>query len=242
MCAVRKESYIYMSQITAEECQGRVNAFLNAHLNDYTEREIKYIKNNAAVLPSGIKNPHFSSILTQIHDEVGLFTKEKSIYSDFLNLLEDHFDINRNIIEVGSGPIPTLAKKIALHQKTGTITVYDPRLIVPALKPDNLIIKREVFRKETEIQNAQMIIGFMPCDATIAIIESATLNQLDFMVALCEGGSRRGYGWLETDEEWTGYIEYLAERNMKSTAMGTLEKTKLYNDSPYPVIYNKRRK
>ena len=54
------------------------------------------------------------------------------------------FDINTDIIEVGGGILPSLAKKIALRQKSGTVTVYDPRLITNIDKPDNLILKKEI--------------------------------------------------------------------------------------------------
>lgn len=242
LCAVGKEQYIYMSQITIEECKRRVNAFLDAHLDDYTEREIKYIRSNSTTLLEKVKDPHALSILAQIYDEVGITPKRENLYPEFLGLLEENFDINRNIVEVGSGPIPLLARQISLRQKSGTITVYDPRLIIPTNKQEELVLKKEVFRKETLIPNAEMLIGFMPCDATIPIIESACLHELDFMVALCEGGSRSGYEWLETDDEWIGYIEYMAKKNIKNTTMGTLEITKLDDASPYPVIYNKRKK
>lgn len=231
-----------MPQITKEECERLVNAFVDSHIDNYTEREIKYIRRDATRLLTYTKVSHFSSLLRQIYDEVGIKTEGIDIYQPFLSLLEDNFNINRNIVEVGGGAVPSLAKQIALRQETGTITVYDPRLITPTVKPENLILKREIFKKETPIPTTQMLIGFMPCEAVIPIIESACSNNIDFMVALCEGGVRKGYGWIETDDEWIGFIEYMSKQKMKNTTMGNLEVNVIEEYSPYPVIYNKRKK
>ena len=86
-----------------------------------------------------------------------------------------------------------------------------------------------------------MIIGFMPCEATNTIIEVACENNLDFMIALCEGGTRPGYEWLETDDEWISHVKANAIKGLKNSDLGTLGIAFLtqYND-PYPVIYNKK--
>ena len=88
-----------------------------------------------------------------------------------------------------------------------------------------------------------MIIGFMPCEATNLLIETACANNVDFMIALCEGGTREGYGWLEEDDEWIGFVKYCASRGLEDADLGTLEESSLEQyENPYPVIYNKRRK
>lgn len=231
-----------MPNITAEECKRRVTEFLDAHKEYYTERERTYIKNNATLLLRGEKTNYGSSVLRQVYDALGLIPQEENIYHGFIDLIESNFDIDRNIVEVAGGIVPSLATKIALRQQTGTITVYDPRVIMPTKNPKNLILKRQVFHRDIQLPGAQMIIGFMPCEAALPIIESACLNEMDFMVALCEGGLKRGYEWLETDDEWLGYVKYLAAKGIHGKNMGTLETTDLkkYNYE-YPVIYNKRK-
>ena len=231
-----------MLDITADECKRRVNEFLDAHIENYTEREIKYIRNNAALLAKHEKNNYGSSILRQIFDSVGLIPDNENIYYGFIELIENNFDINKNIVEAAGGIIPSLATKIALRQKTGTITVYDPRIITQLETPSNLILKRQTFTKYTPIQPNSLIIGFMPCDATIPIIESAVLNNIDFMIALCEGGARTGYEWLENDDEWIEYMKYIARRGLerqpdKKLGILSLEQ---YGD-PYPIIYSKKK-
>ena len=231
-----------MLNITSEECKRRVSEFLDAHKEYYTERERAYIKNNATLLFRSEKTNYGSSVLRQVYDTLGFIPQDENIYHGFIDLIESNFNIDRNVVEVAGGIIPSLATKIALRQQTGTITVYDPRVIIPTNKPQNLILKRQTFHRDVQLPGAQMIIGFMPCDAALPIIESACLNEMDFMVALCEGGLKSGYEWLETDDEWLGYVRYLAEKGMRGKNMGTLETTDLkkYNYE-YPVIYNKRK-
>lgn len=229
-----------MPQISKEEYIRRALKFVEAHKSSYTERELEYIKKNCEW---GIDRPFVSDLLRQIYDEAGKTDIDTNIYEGFLKLLEEHFDINRDIIEVGGGINPSLAKKIALRQKSGTITVYDPRLMTDIDHPDNLILKKEKFERTTPIGNTQMIIGFMPCDAIGALIDVACQNKVDFMVALCEGGMREEYGWLEEDDEWIGFIKYIAARGIEKGNLGTLGVASMEKyQNPYPVIYNKKRK
>ena len=229
-----------MPKITKEEYARRALKFIEAHKENYTQREYEYIRGNIAW---GMDKLFVSDLLRQVYDEIGMTDPKTNMYEGFVKLLEENFDLERDIIEIGGGIVPSLAKKIALRQKEGTITVYDPRLITDINHPDNLILKKEKFNKDTPIGNAQMIIGFMPCEATNLLIETACANNVDFMIALCEGGTREGYGWLEEDDEWIGFVKYCASRGIEDANLGTLEERSLEQyDNPYPVIYNKRRK
>lgn len=229
-----------MPQIPKEEYMRRALKFIEAHKDSYTPREINYITGS---FYWGMNNPFASDLLRQIYDEVGITDENVNMYEGFLKILEENFDINTDIIEIGGGIVPSLAKKIALRQKSGTVTVYDPRLITNIDKPDNLILKREMFSKNTPIGDTKLIIGFMPCDATTLLIDTACQKKTDFMIALCEGGMREGYGWLEEDDEWIGFVKYCAERGIETNGLGTLGEASLEQyRNPYPVIYNKRRK
>lgn len=229
-----------MPQITKEEYLRRAVKFVEAHKDSYTPRELRTLLINTE---GGINNPFAWDIIRQVLDEVGYTDKSINMYEGFMEILQKNFDINTDIVEIAGGIVPSLAKKIALRQKSGTVTVYDPRLITDIEKPDNLILKQEMFGKDTPLGNAKLVIGFMPCDATTAIINAACTNQIDFIVALCEGGLRKGYEWLEDDDEWIAHIKYLASLQVKKYDLGTLQEASLERYSnPYPVIYNKRRK
>lgn len=229
-----------MPKMPKEEYIRRVNKFLEAHRTSYTPREAEFIIHNATW---GYEKDYVSDIMRQIYDEVGLLEEKQNMYEGFIKLLQQNFDINRDIIEVGGGVIPSLSKRLALRQKTGTVTVYDPRVIEDISKTDNLILRREMFGRNTPLGNSTMIIAFMPCDATNMIIDVACKHNLDFMIGLCEGGMRPGYEWLEDDDEWISHVKYNAYRGMENTDMGDLKEASMAEyHNPYPVIYNKRRK
>ncbi len=226
-----------MSQITEQlNIAEKVNAFLETHKDDYDEREYEFLKRNWKFALS--KGFHMD-IIRQMFAELGLLTEKNDIYQGFMKILEENFDIDRDIIEVGGGHIPSLAKRIALKQKKGTITVYDPRLLTTESEYPNMILKKECFTRDTPVSSDQLVIGFMPCDATEKLLSSAVKNNADFLVALCEGGPHGDeFDYFESDDEWITSMIATARQTKK----GPLQITNLkqYED-PYPVIYTKKR-
>ena len=105
-----------------------------------------------------------------------------------------------------------------------------------------MTIKREYFTSKTKVKPNSLLFGFMPCEATIDIIESAAINNADFMIGLCEGGSRKKNYWLEYEDEWLGFVNSYANTKFKKREDVTIETASLsdYGD-PYPVIYTKHK-
>lgn len=216
----------------------KVRQYVREHLEDYSDLEIRYLISNAEMLEHTINLP---DVMRQIYDELELLDDDKNAYKAFVDLLKDNFNINSNIIEVGGGVIPSVAKRISSMQETGSVTVYDPKLSKSQSSTDNLKLKKERFELNTDVSRADMIIGFMPCDATELLIRKAADNKLDFLVALCEGGHYEFDDFFDT-EAWTESIICFASDKIKENGLGELVKTdlKAYGD-PYPVIYNKRK-
>lgn len=124
--------------------------------------------------------------INQIYDATGLYTKEENPYLQYLKLIKDYFDIRGNILEIGGGFYPSLASHIADEQirlKSGTITVYDKNLVTTSLKNIKLI-KRD-FTTEDDINNFDLLVGIMPCQATSLIIKKANESGKEFFLALC---------------------------------------------------------
>lgn len=233
-----------MTLKTPEECEQAVLDYIEKHYCDYTEHERNYIKRNLSYLKKNestlsIRTPHF---LRQIYDELGIIPDNENTYYGFVKLLEEKMDINRNVIEVASGIIPNVARSVASRQKSGSITSYDPRLTVQTALLPNMTIKRENFTSKTKVKPNSLLLGFMPCEATIDIIESAAINNADFMIGLCEGGSRKKFYWLEYEDEWLGFVNSYANNKFRKREDVTIETASLsdYGD-PYPVIYTKHK-
>lgn len=233
-----------MTLKTPEECEQAVLDYIEKHYCDYTEHERNYIKRNLSYLKAtkstlNIRTPHF---LRQIYDELDIIPDNENMYHGFVKLLEEKMDINRDVIEVASGIIPTVAIRVASRQKSGSIAIYDPRLTEQTAMLPNMVIKRENFTSKTKVKPNSLLIGFMPCEATIDIIESAAINNADFIIGLCEGGSRKKFYWLEYEDEWLGFVNFYANSKFKKREDVTIETASLsdYGD-PYPVIYTKHK-
>lgn len=230
-----------MKQITerAEQIQ-KVEEFLKNYGHLYDPRELEYIRRN---WQNSLNSKFNMDIIRQVHSELGLVSETDNIYCGFMKILEEHFGYDRDIIEVGGGRIPSLAKLIALKQKTGTITVYDPRLITTDSKIPNMTLKREYFTLDSPVDNNQLVMAFMPCDATEKALTAAAKNNADFLIGLCEGGPHGDeFDYFEDEEEWLGNILYTAKRLVEQHNLGDLVVTDLKEfDDPYPVIYNKRK-
>lgn len=211
--------------------------FLKDHEEDYTDEEKNFILRNYTW---GRQSDLVSDILRQIYDELNLLDDSRNIYNGFLDLLEEHFDINQDIIEIGGGKIPTLGKRLALRQKSGTVTVYDDKLISTKTDIPNLsLIKRRLSPSDT-ISKANMIIGFMPCEGTETAIKLAEKNRLDFMIAFCDGSCQNEDFYMPA-EDWEQGMIYEAKKASERANLGTVNKTyMLQYQNPYPVIYNKR--
>lgn len=223
--------------ITSVRIFYQIDKFLREHAKDYTLEEKKFILNNCAW---GRKSSLVPDMLRQIYDELGFLDSEKNIYDGFVDLLEKNFDINRNIVEIGGGKIPSLAKKIALRQMHGTITVYDDKLITTDSNLPNLSLKKRRLHAD-ELLQADMIIGFMPCEGTETAIALAKKNRIDFMIALCEGSCQNEMS-VFMDDDWESSMIYEAKKAVRDGNLGQLQKVKMAKkyQNPYPVIYNQR--
>lgn len=230
-----------MPTIPKEEYLRRINHFLEANSDTYSDLEKMVITSSVT---STLANGYLCDIVRQVYDELGLLDVNNDIYAGFMQIIEENFDLNQDIIEVGAGKIPSLARRIARKKSSGTVTVYDPRLIKSFTPLPNMVLKREQFAQNTPLNGATLLIGFMPCEATPIILDSAIEHDVDFIIGLCEGGSRAGYEWLEEDDEWISTMEYIGSSGLRSNGGSkVLGKASLarYGDD-YPVIYSKKRK
>lgn len=218
----------------------KVNRFLEENKHGYNDRELEFIRSNWVHF---LDKKFQVDILRQMYSELGFMDEKEDIYHAFIKILEENFDIDTDIIEVGGGRIPSLAKRIALKQKKGTITVYDPNLISTDSPYPNMVLRQQPFTLQTPVKEDQLIIGFMPCEATEKIIYNAKKNNAHFLIALCEGGPHGDeFDYFESEDEWLYSMLYSARDTADKTEHGPLQITDLKEyDDPYPVIYTKKR-
>ena len=218
----------------------KVLKYIEKHPDIFSKLEksqiINYIKNT--------KDPVLiPDIIREVYDEVGILPENVNIYLGFINLIgEKHLIQEKRIIEVGGGKIPRLGKRISKKLTTGTITVYDPKISHYESDTIKLKLVREKFNRRTDVSNTDLLIGLMTCEAAETIIESALEHNIDFIIALCEGGPHGDEeDFYQDEEEWLSSLIRYTSREVSNKNMGKLKikYMKEYND-PYPVIYNDR--
>ena len=184
--------------------------------------------------------------IMQMYSELGVVPDEDNSYLAHLNNITNFFGVDRNILEVAGGAIPTMSNIIARKQlqlSSGTITMVDPFVFGTESKYSNLKICKQEFNELFDVKQFDLIIGIMSCGVTDKIIEAATKNNKDFYIAMCGCGAEAYFSYYYFDVPEYNYLIPYAKRLVEENNMGNLEITYLDDkyDIPFPIIYNKRK-
>lgn len=117
----------------------------------------------------------------------GLRDVKDDIYLNFFNLMKDNFEIGQDIVEIGCGWIPSLARYIDNEQQVlnkGSITCYDPRLRIS--KSGNIILNKDVIRLDDDISNVGLMCSFNSCNAEGIFLDLAQKNNKEFILGTCK--------------------------------------------------------
>lgn len=221
---------------------------LNLYLEDkpllFTPYELKQIK-GCLTHPESIDFSYLPFECRELFDELGIELNHENLYVAFARLVNQLFNIkDKNIIEVGGGVIPTLAKKMSLDIGSGHITVYDPILSIYEKDTPKMTLVREQFDNKTDVSDTDLIVSLMPCKAAEVVVDVATKNNIDFIIGLCEGGPHGDcFDFYEDDEEWRSSLMYSCKRKCMEKEMGEVKTLYLRQcGNPYPIIYNERKR
>lgn len=209
---------------------------LNHLLSQYKSKYEKYYPKSQFefVMENFVKDfettDGITSLLLQAYEECGLSEElQCNVYGNFINHLKTDCNINGDLLEVGCGIIPSLAKSLKKQQTSGTITVMDPLVRIP--KYGNLRIIQNNFTEKTDVSNYSLIYGTFTCEATIPMIKSSFEKDVDLYLLLC--GCSSGMFVFN-------YREYLFELDarMEDLSIETGRDFDIleYEDLPYPLI------
>lgn len=152
--------------------------------------------------------------MDQVYSAVGVYDNIPNVYDTFIEEMQKHFDINRRLIEVAAGYYLGLAEKVSCHQKCGTITIYEPNIIIDTHEKFKIV--KEEFKESTIVSDADMIYALRPCDAIETIIKVANKNDLDLFVGLCGCVDGCGFYSEEYLQKWYDYLQELVENTLPS--------------------------
>lgn len=219
-------------------------AFLNSNSTRYPKDVLMYMKLHGLPLINR-SDKIIPLVALQVFSELGINEDATQIYRDHIDMIRNHFSLDRNICDIGGGFLPAFANLVAEEQLKigkGTITVYDPRLVFNEPKFDNMRLVKEEFTKDTDVSKYDLMLGIYPCEATEAIIESAIKNDKDFYVAMC-GDAHSSDGSRITKVAYREKVINTANNLALTNGNYEMEVTKF--DDPiysYPIIIGKRTK
>lgn len=218
-----------------------VSEYLKKYPTIFSKHEIEYIL--ACAKGDDLYFEMVPDLIREVYDELGILAEEKNMYLGFIEMADEIFCLkDRCVLEVGGGILPRLGERISSMQEKGSVIVYDPRLSEHKEDSDKLKLVRKKFNSSVNVSGIDLMLGLMPCKAAETIVDVSAKNNIDFMVALCEGGPHgEGYDFYEDDEEWRASLISHTSRLVSENGMGKLKiKHMKEYGNPYPVIYNER--
>ena len=231
--------------VEAQIAMRKLRRYMRKYGRHYTDTCREYINENFLEY---LDCPTAPDVLMQIYESVGCGVREGSFYNAHFHRIQNMYGLDRNILEIGGGMMPAFAQKVATAQaetKKGTITVYDPDLIITKPGFKNLTLCKEEFSTEHDIHSYDLVMGLLPCDATEAIITSACRAQKEFYVAMCGCTHFDFYdpfGYY-TPRMYQNYVIELAQDLLKDTDNGELMIDYLPEEHgiDYPILYNRKK-
>ena len=186
---------------------------------------------------NGLGEEFCADIITQIYSALGYIPNENDRYYGFVMMLKDMYGLDNKIVEVGAGYYPAVAKHIDSMQTSGTITTYDPIILMNEL--GRIIIRKEEFTKKTAIDDADLVIGFSPCEASELLINKANENNKEFSIAVCgcthfDTNYTRHYSPRVND--WINYLYESAKEGKKDNESIEISYLDDKYEYPYPII------
>ena len=125
-----------------------------------------------------------NDIIRSIIEELGLNRfLENDYYKNFIEYMKSETGIDKNLLEVGCGILPSLANRISKEQTCGSVTAMDPK-VIEAYEGNIGIIKKE-FTLDTDVSHYDLIYGFYPCQVTPLMIQSSFKNDKDLFLEMC---------------------------------------------------------
>lgn len=222
------------------EMQKKFQVFLDKYGTKYMSDALHTIKENFG---QNLERPPFD-IMSQVYAALQALPEKYNYYNGVMEDLEKTFGIDRHIVEIGGGMYPAFAELVDQKQrkiKKGTITVYDPYLVPDKLGSIHLI--KECFQMDTRLDNADLLVGLLPCQQTIPMVEKANHDHLEFYILMCGCTHFPNDYYMNylpiTEAAWHNYVYEVADRTKESTASLEVGYLPDQYEMPYPIIKKK---
>lgn len=231
-----------MGTFTAEQVRDFKKAFdeyLEKYGALYPANALDYIKSH--FLGIEFENGIAVDIMSQIYEETGVYEAVgNTIYSNYLKYLQEHYDTNRHLLEVGCGFYPAFAKKVAKSQESGTVKAIDYDVITTDVP--GITVEHKKFDENYDVSDIDFIYGLEPCEAVIDMIKSANKNNIDLCICMCgctHFNVSFRYGFYNTYRYWLDYVRDIMETTLPDDRDYEMEYTDFIQ---YPIFRTYKKK
>lgn len=230
--------------MTRKEISEAYKAFLKQYKDKYRKYQVDIIKEDFWYYLGETEAP---DIIMQIYSELGIVGDKGDFYDLHIKKILENFNIGCHITDVASGFFPSFANKLAQEQlkiNKGTITLYEPLLVVDKPKFPNMTLKKECFTLNTDITSTDLVTSIFPCEITLPIIEQACRNQKDFYIAMC-GCSHLKMGFhIVPPLVFQDHVMLETQKLLKEYDNGELVVDYLGDEYEFnfPILYNRKNK
>lgn len=172
---------VIISDSDKQKVQRKLMQFMTLYGDKYEPYYKEYI--DREFLGTSFEKNVEKDLMDQVYSATGVYDNIPNIYDTFIEEMLKHYSIDGNLVEVAAGFYPGLSEKISLRQKSGTIIIYEPKIIVESNEKFKII--KESITESTMVNNVDLIYALRPHAATETIIKMANKNDVDMFIGLC---------------------------------------------------------
>lgn len=132
------------------------------------------------------------SIFASIMLHCGVLPDKFNYYAKIFENMKMHYKdlYNKSILDIGCGQYPAFVEMIAKEMRDkkskALIDGVDPRLIIKTLEEfENTKLSNTAFTTRTNVDNYDILMGVLPCEATEAIITKACNEEKEMLLVPC---------------------------------------------------------
>lgn len=179
-----------MERKIPEEKMKQIEEFLNSHSREYGntigQSELydweMYVPLHQFIL-SGIERAYntvdvYQSYYNELLSWFDVFDRSEDPYAGFVDVIEKKVGSlkEKNVLEIGCGPVPSLSRIILERMRdengevNGTITAYDPDLVLREDELPGVTLVKSLFDEKTPLPTNALIVSMTPVVEAAQII------------------------------------------------------------------------
>lgn len=233
------EYYGWTPNIFCDVAKDRLIKYLKKYGPHYDKANLDFIKTYFLTY-LGRRSPDVR--LAQIYSYIGAYPDNVDPYIGYLDVLKKYFNIEQDILDIASGDFPAFGLHLAREQlklNNGSVTLYDPNMVLEKPLTSNMILHKENFTLLTDISKYNLVTSILPCSVTEVFLERVLREDKEFLIALCSCLSHGIHG-----EKIRSHEEIIYDVNERINKMGNGKLKVEYLDSRYknnlPILIYKK--